>query len=347
MNEIARLRPYLAGLLAVAATLLVVGAIHLRANLPTTLLLYLVPVVLTATRWGRGPAIVAVVASVVGHDFLFVDPVGTLTVAQPDELIGLILLLFTAVVTAQLASQARRASEKEREAAVARRSDELKTALLHAVSHNLRTPLASIKAGASGLLQAETTYSEEDRRELLEAIEEEADRLDRLVSNMLDASRIEAGTLHPHRTPQDLGELVRTVVGRLGHVLDGRPVEVCVPENLPLVRCDYAQVDQVLTNLLENVARHTPPRTPIAVTVEADDREARVSVADRGPGIPAHERERLFRPFERGKTRAPGSGLGLAIARGLVEAHGGRLWAEEVDGGGALFTFTLPIEQKM
>ena len=203
---------YIAAGLAVGLTLFAVGLIESRASLPTALLLYLLPVVLAATRWGRGPAVLVSVLSVIGHDLLFVQPVGTLTVARADEAVGLVLLLFVAVVTAQLASAARRAGEKEQEAAVARRSDEMKTALLRAVSHDLRTPLASIKASASGLRQADAAYTDEDRAELLAAIEEESDRLDRLVGNLLEASRLEAGALTLHKDPQDLRELVRAVL---------------------------------------------------------------------------------------------------------------------------------------
>src|ERR1700681_2756292 len=206
---------YVAASVAVALTLLAVGQIEARAALPTALLLYLLPVVLAATRWGRGPAVFASVLSVIGHDLLFVQPVGTLTVERADEAVGLVLLLFVAIVTAQLASAARRAGEKEQEAAVARRSDEMKTALLRAVSHDLRTPLASIKASASGLRQADAAYTDEDRAELLAAIEEESDRLDRVVSNLLDASRPDAGPVTLHKDAQDLRELIRAVVARL------------------------------------------------------------------------------------------------------------------------------------
>lgn len=336
---------YLAAAVAVGLTLAVVGLIESRVTLPATLLLYLVPVVLTATRWGLGPAVFASVLSVLGHDLLFVQPVGTLGVGRADEAIGLVLLLFVAVVTAQLAVAARRAIEKEQEATLARRSDEMKTALLRAVSHDLRTPLASIKASVSGLRQADAAYTDDDRAELLAAIEDESDRLDRLVGNLLDASRLEAGAVQLHKDPQDLRELVRAVVARLQPLLAGRPVRLLIPDDLPLVPCDYDQIDHVLTNLLENAARHTPPGTRVDIIVECVPQhdEVRVTVADGGPGVPAEDRERVFLPFERGPTRVGGSGLGLAIARGFVEAHDGRAWVDETPGGGARFTFTLPL----
>ncbi|MDQ6672089.1 MAG: PAS domain-containing sensor histidine kinase [Chloroflexota bacterium] len=335
---------YVAAGVAVGLTLFVVGVIESRASLPTALLLYVLPVVLAATRLGRGPAILVSLLSVLGHDLLFVQPVGTLSVARADEAVGLVLLMFVAVVIAQLASAARRAGEKEQEASLARRSDAMKTALLRAVSHDLRTPLASIKASASGLRQADAVYTDEDRAELLAAIEDEADRLDRLVANLLEASRLEAGAATPHKEPQDLRELVRAVLSRLQPMLADRPVRLTLPDELPLVACNYAQIDHVLTNLLENAARHTPPGTPIDLSVALEPDAVRVQVADAGPGIAPTDRERVFFPFERGPTRVGGSGLGLAIARGLVQAHDGRLWVDQAALGGARFNFTLPVD---
>jgi two-component system sensor histidine kinase KdpD len=283
------------------------------------------------------------ILSVLGHDLLFVEPVGTLSVQRADEALGLVLLLFVGVTTAQLAVTARRALEKEQEAALVRRSDTMKTALLRAVSHDLRTPLASIKASASGLRQADADYTDDDRAELLAAIEEEADRLDRLVGNLLDASRLEAGAMTMHKDPQDLRELVRAVLGRLQPMLGNRPVHLSIPDDLPLVPCDYAQIDHVLTNLLENAARHTPSGTAVEVALSCVGDAVRVDVEDHGPGVAEADRERVFLPFERGPTPVGGSGLGLAIARGLVQAHGGRLWVEEASSGGARFSFTLPL----
>ena len=341
-----RLARYLRALLAVAVTLVAVGLIEARApDLQTAILLYLVPIILAASRWGRGPSVAAALAAVLGHDVFLVEPVGTLTITRADDAIGLVLLLFTALVTSHLADGARRAAEQAQEAAVARRSDELKTALLRAVSHDLRTPLASIKASVSGLRQSGAAYTDEDRVELLAAIEEETDRLTRLVSNLLDASRLEAGALKPHKQLNDLKELITATVERLQPVLAGRPVGLDIPGKLPLVPCDYAQIDQVITNLLENAAVHTPPGTPVTITAHAEEKTVLVEVRDHGPGLPADDQERVFRPFERGTSRARGFGLGLSIARGLVEAHGGQLRAEDAPDGGARFVFRLPLQE--
>lgn len=338
-----RLGSYLIALATVAITLGLVGLLRSRFDLPTAALLYLVPIILAATRLGRGPAIAAALASALGHDYFFLQPVGSLTVANVDEAVGLVLLLFTALVTAQLADTARHAAEQEHEAAVARRSDELKTSLLRAVSHDLRTPLASIKANVSGLRQPEVAYTDEDRAELLAAIEDEADRLDGLVANLLEASRLEAGALTLHKEPQDLAELVQAVVARLRPLLAGRTVDMTIQDGLPLVSCNYAQIDRAMTNVLENAARHTPVGSPIEVRLGFDAHTARVLVVDHGSGVPANERERLFQAFERGNTRAHGSGLGLSIARGLAEAHGGGLDLQDTPGGGATFCLTLPL----
>ena len=332
-------------LVAVAATLVVVGLLQSTiVDLPAAILLYLVPIVLAASRWGRGPAITAVIASILAHDLLYVDPRGTFSVARADEALELVLLLFVALVTAQLADGARRGAETAREVAIARRSDELKTALLRAVTHNLRTPLASIKAGLSGLRQPDATFADEDRAELLGEMEEEADRLDRLVTNLLDASRLEAGGVIVNRHPQDMAELISAVVDRTQSRLAGRRVTLEISDELPPVSCDYTQIDQVVANLLENAMIHTPPGTSVVARAQRENGAVRVEILDTGPGIPSADRERLFRPFERGRTRASGTGLGLTIARGFVEAHGGKLWLEDRGNqGGSRFVFTLPL----
>jgi two-component system, OmpR family, sensor histidine kinase KdpD len=340
---VARAVPYLLALAGVALTLAVVALLRTRFDLPTAVLLYLVPIIFAAARWGRGPAALAAVVAALVHDYFFIPPIGTLTVAKPDEAVGLVLLLFTALATAQLADAARRGAQHERAAQVAQQADEIKTALLHAVSHDLRTPLASIKANVSGLRQSDVTYSAEDRAELLEAIDDEADHLDRLVGNLLDASRLEAGVLVPHKQPQDLAELTRAVLARMTAVLGARTVKLEVQPNMPLVSCDYAQIDQVLTNLIENVARHTPPGSPVEIRLSADNHKAHLEVLDAGPGIAEEDRARIFQPFERGRATAPGSGLGLSIARGMAEAHGGTLDVKRSPAGGAQFCLTLPL----
>jgi two-component system, OmpR family, sensor histidine kinase KdpD len=230
---------------------------------------------------------------------------------------------------------------------VLQRTDALRAALLSSVSHDLRTPLTSIKAAASSLLQEDVEWDKEERRGFAQAIEHEADRLNRLVGNLLDMSRIEAGALKPEKEWYALPALIQDVLGHLQPLLHGRAVQTSLPDDLPPVKMDYLQIDQVLTNLLENAVRYTPTGSPIEISAEAQDGQLLVSVADRGPGIPPEELERIFDKFYRVRTLqrdTSGSGLGLAVCRGLVEAHGGRIWAENREGGGALFRFTLPLK---
>jgi two-component system, OmpR family, sensor histidine kinase KdpD len=229
------------------------------------------------------------------------------------------------------------------------RTDALRAALLSSVSHDLRTPLSSIKAAASSLLQEEVQWDDEARRSFALSIESEADRLNRLVANLLDMSRIESGALKPEKEWYPIDELIHDVLGRMQPLLEGRTIHTDLPDDLPPVKLDYLQIDQVLTNLIENALRYTPAGSPIEIGVQAIGDRMIISIADHGPGIPAADRERVFDKFyrvmETQTARIIGSGLGLAVSRGLVEAHGGRIWVENRKGGGAIFRFTLPLEK--
>jgi two-component system, OmpR family, sensor histidine kinase KdpD len=225
------------------------------------------------------------------------------------------------------------------------RTDALRAALLSSVSHDLRTPLSSIKAAASSLLQKDVQWDEEARRSFALTIEQEADRLNRLVGNLLDMSRIEGGALKPEKEWYPVDELIHDVLGHMRPILQGRAVVTDLPADMPPVELDYLQMDQVLTNLIENAVRYTPPESPIEITARLEGNQMVISVADRGPGIPPVDLERIFDKFYRvlGTQRNAGSGLGLAVCKGLVEAHGGHIWAENREGGGAVFRFTLPV----
>jgi len=239
-----------------------------------------------------------------------------------------------------------RLREEAAEAEILRRTDELKTALLNTVSHDLRTPLSSIIASAGSLLQQDVRWTEDERRDFARAIEEEAERLNRLVGNLLDLSRIQAGSLMPQRGWYDLSALVDDVLGRLRSVTSRHQVVVSVEEELPPVFLDYILIDEVFANLIENAVKYTPPGSEIAVRAIRTNGAVRVEVEDRGPGFPPEALPRLFEPFYRvqreGQT-ARGTGLGLAVAKGLVEAHGGQIWAENRKTGGARLVFTLPL----
>jgi two-component system, OmpR family, sensor histidine kinase KdpD len=235
---------------------------------------------------------------------------------------------------------------------VLQRTDTLRSALLSSVSHDLRTPLASIKAAASSLLQEDVHWDEETRRNFVFAIEQEADRLNRLVGNLLDMSRIEAGALKLEKEWYLIDALLHDVLNHMQLLLQGREVRVSLPDDLPPVQLDYVQMDQVFTNLIENATRYTPPGSLIEISAKIVGNEILISVADHGSGIPPDDLERIFDKFyrvlgtPRKGTSAMGSGLGLAVCRGLVEAHGGRIWAENRKEGGAIFRLTLPLERE-
>lgn len=215
---------------------------------------------------------------------------------------------------------------------------------VRALSHDLRTPLASIAASGESLLQKDVEWTEEERDEYAGTIVRETRRLSRLVNNLLDLSRIEAGALRLELDWYPLDALVSDVLGRLRPITFGHLVVVNIEEGLPSVQLDYVKIDQVLSNLVENAARYSPAGTELRVSARHDGDEIIVEVADRGPGIPPEAMHLLFKPFHRLDGDGPrprGTGLGLAIARGLVEAHGGRIWVENRQGGGARFVFTL------
>jgi two-component system sensor histidine kinase KdpD len=257
-------------------------------------------------------------------------------------------LLSAAAGQIGLAVERDRLHQAATEAEILRRTDKLRATLLSAVSHDLRTPLATIMASAGSLRQQDVQWTEEERQGFAQAIEEEADHLNHLVGNLLDISRIEGGSLKPQMSWHEFGTLVEDVVDRLRPVTRERRLHVNVPNDLPALRLDPVEIGQVLYNLVENAAKYSPPDTEIAVDARRDGGVVRVQVSDRGPGIPAASLPYLFEPFYRvidGKPRPQGLGLGLAIVKGLVEAHGGRVWAENRAGSGARFTFTLPVSE--
>jgi K+-sensing histidine kinase KdpD len=343
-------------------------------NLGTVNLVYLLVVVGVAVGWGLGQGLLASALSFLTANFFFTEPRLTFTVADFQDVLALIVLLAMAILTSQLVAGLRREAEEARrgqqaavQAEVLRRTDALRVALLSAVAHDLRTPLATIKTGATNLLNPRMVWTEEDRREFLQVISLQIDHINHLVSNLLDMSRIEQGQLRLNKEPHQIGNVIDTVLERLQPVLSEHPVDTKLDPNVPPVPMDVVEIDEVLTNLLENAAKYTPPGTPIHVSasavVAAPDSSngfVEVQVADEGPGISQESLPFLFQRFYRvtaGKARSAesiggsgrsdsgsGWGLGLAIVKGIVEAHGGEVSASNHPGGGAVFAFTLPIQ---
>ena len=244
---------------------------------------------------------------------------------------------------AALAVERGQQEEQRNRALALQETDRLRTALLNSVSHDLRTPLASIKASASSLVDPEVRWSDAERDEFLTTINTEVDRLTRLVHNLLDMSRIEAGALDPRLVESSLAEVVGPVVRR-ARAASRQRVDVDVPDELAPVLVDPVRLDQVLTNLLDN-ARGYAPGSPVQVVARQAGDSVELRVVDHGPGIPVPERERVFDQFYRleGGKRPEGTGMGLAVCRGIVQAHGGSLRVETTPGGGATFVLTLPL----
>lgn len=236
-----------------------------------------------------------------------------------------------------------RTLEEASRAEATRQSEVLKSALLDALAHDFKTPLTSIKAAATSLLGQPRPDSE---RELMTIINEEADRLNRLVAEVLEMVRIEAGKLHLEKRAHDVGEIIGAVLTDLSPELHGRPVDVRLQAALPAADVDFDFVLQVLRQLLDNALKYSPAGSPLTIAARAGDGRIVVSVADRGGGIDEHEQILIFDKFFRAREhrfRVPGTGMGLAIAKGIVEAHGGKIWVTSEPGQGSVFSFSLPV----
>jgi two-component system sensor histidine kinase KdpD len=230
-----------------------------------------------------------------------------------------------------------------------RELDRMKAEFMSAVSHELRTPLGIIKGYATALTLNEAAVDLATRREFLRVIEEETDKLQKLIEDLLDSGRLQAGRFQVQPRVVHLAELLEGPLSRVPALMEqgGHRLELpSVPVETAVV-ADPGRVEQVLYNLLDNAARYAPPDTPMEIGITVGDGQVAISVTDHGPGIPPEELEHIFEPFYRGtsarRVGAGGTGLGLAICKGIVEAHGGRLWAESVLGRGTAFFFTLPL----
>lgn len=236
-------------------------------------------------------------------------------------------------------------AEQTRQIKLLQAAEKLQNALLNSISHDLRTPLVSITGALTSLEAQDETISAESRRNLLETAREEAERLNRLVGNLLDMTRLEAGALKVKRDPADVVDVVGTSIGQMEARLTERSLRVDVPGDLPMISVDFVLIVHVLKNLLDNALKYSPENSPLEVRAWSAQGEILISVADEGPGIPPDDLERIFDKFYRVQRseQVAGTGLGLAICKGIVEAHGGRIWAENRPSGGTILTIALPL----
>lgn len=299
----------------------------------------------TPPRASRGRQLDHLARAVIGSD---PGRVGEISLVNPDAAIarsaGGGRLLSTAAAQIAVAAERERLRGEADEADLLRRTRDLQRALLNAVSHDLRTPLAAIIASAGSLRQTDVDWSADDRAEFAEHIEREAARLNGIVGNLLDLGRIEAGALRPVRDWHDPGLLLSDAIERVRARAPDIQLLLDAPADMSPVLLDPIEVDQVVTNLVENAIRHSPADQAVTVTARRGAEGLRVTIDDCGPGISSAMLPHLFEPFYRSSFDAgsPGSGIGLAVARGLIAAHGGRIWAENRQGAGARFSFVIP-----
>jgi two-component system sensor histidine kinase KdpD len=241
-----------------------------------------------------------------------------------------------------------RLAEQARKSQLQMETERLRNSLLSSISHDLRTPLATIVGSSSALAENDGSLSPADQVELSSAIYEEAQRMSNLVNNILDMARLDAGFVELDKQWHPVEEIVGTVLTRLQKHLEGRKVKVNIPQGMPMIFADSVLIEQVLINLLENALRYTPDGSPLEITVELSPFAVEVFVSDRGPGIPKGMEAKLFEKFYRVRQEAAqsGVGLGLAICRAIVEVHGGTIRAHNHASGGAIFSFMIPVEQQ-
>jgi K+-sensing histidine kinase KdpD len=331
-------------LLSVVAVAVVTGAVFaLRPVAPVLSLgvLYVVAVVAVAVLYGLAYAIPVSVASMLTFNFLFLPPVHTLALHDSANWVALAVYIAVAVVVSELATRSRRLAREAVEAETLRQSDAVKTAVLRAVSHDLRSPLTAIRTASEGLDNPAFELSKAERNELFEAIRIEVGRLERLVDNLLDLSRLEAGPALRKPEIWTIDTLLARALDQLGVAADR--VDVTTALDLGPIRVDATHVERVLVNLLENALKFSSPTDPVEVVATTEPGHVLVRVRDRGPGVAEADRERIFDAFERGNGAGHGSGLGLAIARGFAEANGGRVWVEPTTAGSGGSTFVLAL----
>ena len=371
-------------LLAAAGTAaLTLALLPLRAQINSTTVgfAYLLLIVFVAILCGSAPALLASVLALLPFNFFFLPPFHTFVIADPQNWVALTVFFITALAVGQLSARAKRRAEEaeaakrevERlyyelqdsfehssQAKALKQSERLKSALLDAVTHDFRTPLTSIKASATAMLadiytsERSNTPSQldnEGRKEMLHVIDEEADRLDLFVEGLTKLARIDAGKMRVQLQPASMEEIIAASLQRAEPRTRTHRLEVWLDE-LPLVTVDDHAISEAIYTLIDNAAKYSPPESLITVRAkQADENSIVITVEDRGPGIRADLRDRVFEKFFRAMRdgdvsdrRAAGSGMGLAIARGIVEAHHGRIWVEDAEGGtGAKFVIELPI----
>lgn len=354
---------YLAALSGVISVTAILIPLREHTNSTIVALLLLLVVLLVATVFGSRPALAASLLGVFSFNFFFLEPLHTLSVSEPQNWIALFAFFVVAITVGQLSAKAkRRAEEAERlyeeledafekasQAEALRQSERLKSALLDAVTHDLRTPLTSIKASITMLIEEHEqdsihiTLEREGRGELLEIINEEADRLNVFIESMVELARLEAGEIAWRKSDINAEEIIANTLQRAENLIQDHDVKVEIEENLPKISVDSKAIAEIVYNLLDNAVKYSPRNSTIEIKIGRIDDKIRFSVEDEGKGIAKAEREKVFQKFYRADKTTKGFGMGLAIVRGIVESHGGVIWIESGKSG-SKFVFDLPLK---
>ena len=337
--------PYVGAFAIVIAALALSVALREFLGIANVALVFLTAVLVTAVAYGLWPSLFAAVVATMAYNFFFLPPLYDFAIADRENVVALIFFGLVAVIagnlTTRLRNQAVAASQRAE-------SDRLRTALLTSISHDLRTPLASILGAATSLRQYRATLDEKAHEDLAGLIQDEAERLNRFIVNLLDMTRLECGRLAPVTEMIDLSDVIGSALQRARKVLGDRPVRVEMQPDLPMLKLDPVLFEQVLFNLFDNAARYAPPPTELRIAAAQDGKVVRLVIEDAGSGIPKADLERIFDKFYRVEAtdrQRAGTGLGLAICRGFVEAMNGTITAGNRDGRGAIFTITLPVPE--
>lgn len=372
---------YWVAVVVICAATIVLKSFGDHVNPTTVALGFLLIVLFLATAWGPKPAVVASLVAASSFNYFFLPPVGTFTISDPHNWVAIVAFLVTAVSVGQLSARVKRQAmdaedarikiealyqelqesfEEASEAKALRQSERLKSALLDAVTHDLRTPLTSIKASITTLLdearkrgddESKLELDEESKLDMMEVIDEESDRLNRFIGDLIELARIEAGEMHLNRRWSPLEEIISSAIFRAQPFTKDHRIKVDIAEQLPVVRVDERAVSEVFYTLIDNAAKFSPAGAIIRISAGREGNAGmRMAVEDEGVGITPELRDRVFDKFFRAtrdgdiSTQPSGTGMGLAIAKGIVEAHAGKIWIESGTGGkGTRVVFTLPI----
>lgn len=371
------MRRTLASSVCLALLVLLLAPLQGKVNTTTIGFALLLGILFTAVHMGSRPALAASVVAMLGYNFFFLPPILSLTITDPQNWVALAAFCVTAFVTGPLSAKAKErtlealAAKKEVErlymelqaafeiasqTEAIKRSESMKSALLDAVTHDLMTPLTSIRAAASTLRKAERTGQTLDpelNSELIELVDEESFHLDQIISGFMELARIEAGDLLLQTTWGSLNDVAQAAIKRAQMLLVKHRVDVDIPETLPLMHIDVRALAEVIYTLLDNARKYSPDSSAIRITARRVEGDVEVSVSDQGSGIRTDDLSRVFEKFYRGKdasnsrTNSPGGlGIGLSIAKAVVEAHSGSIWvAESSPSKGTTITFRIPIKE--